>query len=44
MQVIHILGNHRHIEVLLQSSYQFVSFIGLHIPALLAQHVVEVGH
>ena len=44
MEVVHVLRDNRHVVLLLQLSHQPVPLIGFHTPALLAEHIIEIGH
>lgn len=44
VQVVDILGDNGHVVPLLEFGHEPVALIGLHAPALLAEHVVEIGY
>ena len=44
VEVIDILRYYRHIVLLLKFRYEPVTLVGLHAPALLTEHVIEVRH
>ena len=44
VEVVDILGHNGDIIVLLKLSHEAMTLVGLHVPAFLAEHVIEVRH